>query len=330
MANLILKKPTGKKWPDFFGEKTKERSRIENNSAVKSLVSSGFLLTKFLNNLLYSFLINTNSIKKEIESEVLLAKEDTKKIIAVSSKMMLKKKSEVPGKKLTEAMKNKIIDKTIDIFLIKKREQPIRKITKLSSNIEDMLADFEDMTGKKLKAILSTINIYYCIECNKLHCLESVRKGSCKCGKKINSFSDLKKITPVVLPEEVVKFVSQNMWLEYGVESLFRKANFNTNCGVYVMGSSGIRHEIDVIAENHTTLKRVITECKTQPITRVEIFKLYVKMLDLGCSRGLIFSTSPDLINKDVIKFASYANIFLVNAVLELKEEALMGIIKSI
>ena len=49
MGNLSLQKPETRRWPDFFGEPSKNRISIEKNSAVQGLVGCGLLLTKEFN-----------------------------------------------------------------------------------------------------------------------------------------------------------------------------------------------------------------------------------------------------------------------------------------
>ena len=126
----------------------------------------------------------------------------------------------------------------------------------------------------------------------------------------------------------MIDFLKNNMWLEHGIDYLLRRKNFRTMCGIYVLGHSGVQHEIDNIADFASENLRILCECKNQDITVNEVFIFSGKMSDIGCTRGYIFTTSFN-INKEIVQLARSKNITIVESVLEKKENKIIEEIKE-
>ncbi len=118
------------------------------------------------------------------------------------------------------------------------------------------------------------------------------------------------------------------MWLEYGVEKIFEDLGYKTACGVYILGASGVYHEVDLLAEHVGQYKRVVVECKNTEISLDDVFKLFGKMSDLGCVYGYIFSTSIGK-DRDVKKLAISKNIAIIEGVLEKDKESLKKVLSK-
>jgi hypothetical protein len=99
------------------------------------------------------------------------------------------------------------------------------------------------------------------------------------------------------------------------VDYLLRTKNFQTLCGVHILGHSGCLHEIDNIAESRTSNFRIFGECKTTDIKTNDVFVLAGKMADIGCSRAYIFTTEKD-VQKEIVHLARSRNITTVTNVL--------------
>ena len=154
------------------------------------------------------------------------------------------------------------------------------------------------------------------------------RKCTCVvCNKNINSLSDCEELVIHIFGEKMIKFVKTNIWLEHGVNNLLSKKNFKTFTGVYILGHSGVKHEVDNFAEITQENIRILGECKGRDIGVNDVLILSGKMQDTGISVGYIFTTSST-INKDIKKLARFRNITIVDSILERKDLEILEMIR--
>jgi len=111
-------------------------------------------------------------------------------------------------------------------------------------------------------------------------------------------------------------FILDNIWLEHGIDYLLRRKTFETLCGYYILGHSGIEHEVDNIGEIKSESLRIFCECKNQDVAVRDIFIFSGKMNDIGCTRGYVFTTSFET-PKEVKHLARSKNISIIESVLE-------------
>ena len=72
---------------------------------------------------------------------------------------------------------------------------------------------------------------------------------------------------------------------------------YQTLCGFYILGNSGVEHEIDNVGESTNDNRRIFWECKNALPTVNDVFLFSGKMLDTG-SRGYIFTTNRSVDEK--------------------------------
>jgi len=140
--------------------------------------------------------------------------------------------------------------------------------------------------------------------------------------------SDIRKEPIAFFDTRLQNFISNNYWFEHGVDFLLRKKNFQTLCGVHVLGHSGCTHEIDNIAESKTSNFRIFGECKTTEIGTNDVFVLAGKMADIGCSRAYIFTIAKD-VQKEIVHLARSRNISTVTNILKRPVQDLVKEIKE-
>ena len=92
--------------------------------------------------------------------------------------------------------------------------------------------------------------------------------------------------------------------LEKLIAKLFKVKGYETKHNVKLIGRSGVKHQIDVLAEYRAPLhvSRIIIECKSydKPIDKDIIMKLIQEVQDLGVDRGILVTTSyftPDAVS---------------------------------
>jgi hypothetical protein len=123
--------------------------------------------------------------------------------------------------------------------------------------------------------------------------------------------TDVRKEPIAYFDARLRNFISNNYWFEHGIDFLLRRKNFQTLCGVHVLGHSGCMHEIDNIAESKTSNFCIFCECKTVEIKTNDVFVLAGKMADIGCSRAYIFTVAKD-VQKEIVHLARSRNVSIV------------------
>lgn len=144
----------------------------------------------------------------------------------------------------------------------------------------------------------------------------------------MGSASKIRKEPVAYFDERTGTFIDNNYWFEYGVDYLLRKKQFQTLCGIQILGHSGYTHEIDNIAESKTSNFRIFCECRTAEIRTADIFIFAGKMTDIGCSRGYIFTLKEEP-QKEILHLARSRNISIVPSVLDHKISKLVDYIKE-
>lgn len=333
---MNLHNPPNLKLPALKIEKKQDRELIENDSAVKSLIDSKLLLNKSLNQLFLSFLTITKNINK------LLEKKDEYSILDYSFRSKrgsriryipyrhlewrltrrLKKATKVQQQEIEAEFKKEIQERRKKI-----NQQLKNKINKLSNKIQSELDIFEKKHKNKLN-ILESLNLYVCSDCKKIIFKDRFCSMTCDCGKKIENPSDCNNITIYMLGKNIINFIENSMWLEHGIDYLLRKKNFNTLCGFHILGHSGIWHEVDNVAEMKSDILRIFCECKDKNIAVNEVFVFAGKMVDIGCTRGYMFTTSLNT-SEEVKHLARSKNITIIEQVLEKDDKKIIKEIKE-
>jgi hypothetical protein len=203
----------------------------------------------------------------------------------------------------------------------------VSRIKRASSSIENRLSRFEDSRKMSLD-ILTSMTLFACRDCRKLLSKDRFSSGKCVCGKTIRAVSGTTKIPIAYLDRTLRNFITQNYWLEHGIDYILRRKNFQTLCGYSVLGHSGFLHEIDNIAESTKDTFRFFCECKAGPVKPADVFILAGKMGDIGCSRGYIFSLEKN-VPKEVVHLARSRNISIVTAIAEKTETQLLQEIRE-
>ncbi len=196
-----------------------------------------------------------------------------------------------------------------------RREKLISEVITSSHKLEEIIDDFEKAKGLKKNTldILTNNKFYSCGDCSRILASKYFKKTECVCGKSVENHASSREISFLKMSDSMVKFIVNNIWLEHGAEQFLN--DYQTECGVYVTGSSGVMHEIDVIAQkgNH----RLLIECKAKEIKTNDILIFYGKMMDLGISHGFIFTVDGQ-ISEHVKKLSKSKNIVIISNILEI------------
>lgn len=106
-------------------------------------------------------------------------------------------------------------------------------------------------------------------------------KGSIKCAFCGHVIEREKALRTHIhwLKDPILKLWEGNLWLEDYVSRLLRSVQWNTWSHVSVLGSSGVRHEVDVLGVKGSYV--LVCECKTGHVTRQDVFNFWAKVYDI-------------------------------------------------
>ena len=303
-------------------QRIRDRNELEKNANVKSLIESKLLLNKDLNILLnnlinisdrvLSFIKYLNKKPQELFEKVKGGKISDKDLSYFQFMFSnLYKGSLFTRKKLK-------IDDVINFNNLK-----IDEITKLSNKIQDEINKFEKKYEKKLE-IVEHITLYVCSDCKNILSLDKFKRGKCTtCKKNIGSSAKTEQISVAILSRSVKKFFNNNWWLEEGVSYLLKRQNLEVKTGLYILGCSGVYHEIDVLGNKKEGHMRLLCECKNTVINSSDIFTLAGKMQEIGCRNSMLVTIATE-IHSDMVKIAKSFNIKIIDSILEKEDKKII------
>lgn len=333
---MELYNPPNLALPALKIKKTRDRQAMESDPTVNNLIRSNLLLDVEFNKLYLHVLKKSQEIFKIIMfiKEQLLQEYSSFSKESVHCKKFKKEDSSLLTTllwfekfKLIPKDAKEEVDKVIS-EMTKGVKSDIRKTMAILSNkIQNCLSAFEQEKKVKLSILIST-TIYFCKNCANIISLDKFERHTCVCGEKITKISQVKQIPIYHFNDRLINFLEKNYWFEHGVDYLLRRKNLQTLVGYYVLGHSGVWHEIDNIADSKSENFRFFCECKNSEVTVNDIFVFSGKMIDVGCTRGYIFTTSTRVSN-EIVRLARSKNIDIVKGVLTRKTTALLKDIKE-
>ena len=327
---MELYNPTHVKLPPLKIEKTRQREVIEDDRTVVNFLHSDLLLHGAFNKLYLNIqekskgvleLLNQTKEAGFIPIERFRHKTGTKlvpyKLLAFRY-LLHKSKSKKNTKEL-----NKLI-------LEAKKEankETKKKLSILSDEMQNSLSEFEEKHKLELQ-VLTTTTAHICKKCSYIISLDKFKRCNCTCGEKISKTSQVKELPLHRFNDNLIKFIDMNYWFEHGVDYLLRRKNLSTLVGYYVMGHSSTWHEIDNIAESKNENYRFFCECKNSEVKVKDIFIFSGKMIDIGCTRGYIFTTAKN-VSTEIARLARSKNITIIEGALTRNERSLLQEIKE-
>ena len=336
--------------PELAMCKEHERQAIEDDLTVKNLIRSNLLLDREYNRLYLDILEKSESLLRIIQltegqlfSEYSNLSGQLKRLERAASISVDKFFRLFTATLVRSALTDKIIsrDKLERILGSREKVDEIisrvkkgmytnarKKLIMLSDRIQKGLNVFEEKRKIELYNILSSTTIHSCKKCAKVASLDRFKRCTCVCGEKISKPSQVKQISLKHFNDKLINFLKQNYWFEYGVDYLLRRKNLRTFVGYYVLGHSGVWHEIDNIAVSKSQKCRFFCECKNAEIKQNDILVFSGKMFDIGCTRGYVFTTAEQ-VSDEALRLARARNIDIIKGVLKREVTDLLKDIKE-
>lgn len=333
---MELYSPPNVALPALKINKTRDRQAMEDDPTVNNLVRSNLLLDVKFNTLYLDILKKSKELLWIIrlpEDQLFREYPFLLKAFAPSRKFMHRELTfmrhvMLHGKpELFPKGKKKEFGEAI--FKIRKEmHTDVRKnVVKLSNKIQNSVSALEEERKVEL-SILSSTTIHVCKKCVKIISLDKFKRCTCACGAKITKISQVNQIPIHHFNDRLINFLERNYWFEHGVDYLLRRKNLQTLVGYHVLGHSGVWHEIDNIADSKSENYRFFCECKNAEVKVNDIFVFSGKMIDVGCTRGYVFTTS-EKVSDEIARLARSKNIDIVMGTLTRETTPLLKDIKE-
>lgn len=156
--------------------------------------------------------------------------------------------------------------------------------------VKNISKGIKDIDNKEKLYMSQAHELYFCDGCDAYLgqidemlpsvCQACKTPASPKTGKSTSSFR--------FLSEEVSNYLN-GVWIQDYIARLLRRAGWKTWTECLVMGSSGVNHQIDLLAVNEEKGRVAIAECKTQAVSD-HAFQLITQFADIQPGFGLLIS----------------------------------------
>lgn len=206
--------------------------------------------------------------------------------------------------------------------------------------LKDQIESFEDYFQKikDISAEIDSINQFFNVNltekkticfCNNCHTI--IKEGGllgpegCNlCGNKVTRSSNQEFH---VLKNEIAYYLKGNWFADY-LAKLLRKIGWKTWTNLYILGNSGIPHEIDILAISPNGGFILLAECKTGNPSREEIFTLSTKSNDIRSTFCFLYTLS-EIKERDSKHFMEKTRIEYIENAIQKKDEDILKEINS-
>lgn len=321
MKKYEIYDPPGSSLPALKINKRQYRKNIENDSTVNNLIESKILLHPEFNSLHLNILKKSNKINDLFTISKINNSDNLFKVLFSREKNIKLYSALINvGEELITCFskstfsKNKLQDKKKDSLFYTLNSEIKKMLNGLSTEIQSDLRNFEENNNIDL-SILSVTTVNFCKSCNKIISLDKFKSTKCFCDENINNICQIDQIPIHCFNGKMINFIENNYWLEHGIDYIMRKKNLQTLVGYDVLGNSGVWHEIDNIVYCKNDNLRFFCECKNSDINEKDVFIFSGKMIDIGGTRGYIFTTSSNVPDK-ISRLARSKNIDVIEGAL--------------
>lgn len=115
---------------------------------------------------------------------------------------------------------------------------------------------------------------------------ELKRPVKCAFCESIINRENAKRTHLHIMKQSIRKLWEGNLWLEDYFSRLLKSLGWQTWPHVHVLGSSGVRHEIDVLGVKGSYV--LVCECKTGRVSRQMVFNFWAKVYDIRSHVGML------------------------------------------
>jgi len=157
----------------------------------------------------------------------------------------------------------------------------------LVSKDKELLSMHEEFRNRTGLGILIPYNVLVCPNCELVISREEFETTKeCKMCRKEIRREEATRIFIHRVRDNIRKVWESNLWFEGYIARLLRRLDWKTRTSVHVMGSSGVLHEVDVLAIKEGTV--LVVECKTGRVARKDVFNFCTKVNDLKAHLSIL------------------------------------------
>lgn len=207
-------------------------------------------------------------------------------------------------------------------------EATLKRIEKLNKEVLSIAKSLK-RKNKKIDVIQPTV-APLCPNCKGALSKSGIitRVTICKvCNKRITpknvNYLSLNRMSPSIL-----HLYDKNIWFEEYIAKILRKLGWEDMwTHSYVLGASGVRHEIDVLGIKRSRI--CLAECKTGKIKRADVFNFWTKAFDIRSHINL-FASLEEIPEPETRQFLeSNPSIVLLENVKNIHKEEILERLKS-
>jgi hypothetical protein len=307
--------PNGFNLPPIMIQKRQYRENIENDKKVKNIINTNLLLNKEFNKLYFNIFEKSKEIIslfsiKNYDIDKILELGFPRKILSEKTYKKYLRKSRHPSRLFNKQAQEDLISEMIRDTCKKIK----RRLKEFNQRIEGSINEYEIEKNVNLD-ILSLSVVYLCKRCHKVISIDRFDKQKCICGEEINKISQTNQLPVHHFNNNMINFIENNYWLEFAVDYILKRKGLITLIGQEILGNSGVSHEIDNIAYCPNENFRFFCECKNADVKENDVFIFSGKMLDIGGTRGYIFTTAENT-SENIKRLARSKNIDIIENVL--------------
>jgi hypothetical protein len=318
-------------------KKKRDRELMEDDKTVSSLIRSNLLLDPTFNELYLKMRDMSRTIQRLASDQTTVGLEDSEAMehwrrtmasehVALMD-MMFKSLTPTSNDRRDFKSQSDVYTEVAPEIRKTLNRSALKEIRRLSEEIQRLLSVYEQSSKIPIEILSDTV-LHVCKKCTYIVARGKFDACECKCGLSIGDVSQLNQVPVYHFNKHLMEFLEHNYWLEHGVDYLLRRKNLDTLVGCYVLGHSGVRHEIDNIATDVSDNFRFFCECKTSKIKPNDILVFGGKMADIGCTRGYVFTASRD-VNRDTKRLARSKNIDIIEDVVREPEAKILNQIRG-
>ncbi|MCJ7632340.1 restriction endonuclease [Candidatus Bathyarchaeota archaeon] len=174
-----------------------------------------------------------------------------------------------------------------------------KQLVKYEKELLSIDKEIQDKTGYRA---LEPSTIFICPHCRVIITEQEIESKKClSCSKEI---LDAERIPIYKVNENIKKIWFNNLWFEAYLGKLLRKLGWKTWVDVYVMGASGVSHQIDVLGIHQGKGIVLAVECKTGKFSRNDVFNFCTKIADIKAHMAILalLEELPDQATREFVK----------------------------
>mgnify|MGYP001569847056 CR=1 FL=1 len=161
---------------------------------------------------------------------------------------------------------------------------------KINKKIIGQGSNIDSLKERVVKSLPKFNYLYFCRKCSSyLADSPDALPVDCSFCKEKTNWSQ-HQLLPIKYLDEKVRNYLGGLWLEDYIGKLLIKEGWKVWCHGYVMGSSGINHQIDILALNSKLDLCLVVECKTGKVYGSDILNFSTRYFDIKSHYGLFFA----------------------------------------